>query len=101
MTTPNQLHCFSASPTASLTSLQREVLQVLRDARGFFRSSGMTQAQIADRMHSDCELKEVGKAVRGLVAEGLAEVAPRSNPAHYRLASPGKRARVQALAVAA
>lgn len=102
-TTPHDFHCFGTPRTASLTPLQREVLQVLRDARGFFRVRGLTPADIRDRLGDDPSLQQVGVAARALIAEGLAEVAPNRTPGtvRYRLAGPGKRARAQVSRLAA
>lgn len=82
---PPQFLCFAPGPESSLEDgLQREVFRILRDARGFFVTSGMPVTTIrahaayaaanagAKLIPSDLTEAMVTEALRALAARGLA-----------------------------
>ena len=78
-----------SSPVDQLPSLERRVLTVLRDARGFYRSSGMNAADVWHRLDCPPDLteQEIEIACHALVWKGFAEVG-RSG---FRVAVPRRR----------
>jgi hypothetical protein len=85
---PSRRH--RSSPADQLPGLERRVIAVLRDARGFYRTSGMDAAEVWRRLDcpSDVTEQEIEIACRALVGKGFAEVG-RSG---FRVAVPRRRA---------
>lgn len=60
--------CFAPNPAAHLTPTQARVLSALRQAKGFFRSSGLTVTDIAHRLHNSLTSREIRSALTSLSA---------------------------------
>ncbi|HMJ84968.1 MAG TPA: hypothetical protein VK504_17425 [Vicinamibacterales bacterium] len=80
---PVALHCYRPAPRhLSLPPLQQLVLAVLRDAKGFFRSSGMTVGDVRQRLGVG-SAADVRAALVALTAAGYAK---QVDAGHWRLA---------------
>jgi len=73
--TPTSLHCYTPAPSSQLTRSEQAILRVLRDARGFYRSSGLTAADVRHRLGRSGI--QVVRTLNSLTSKGFAvEVAP-------------------------
>ena len=76
MSTSPQFICFRPDPAAHMPLMERAVLQVLRDVRGFLRSSGASAeilAAILRHRVPAVSLRSVETALESLRRVGLAD----------------------------
>lgn len=85
MTTFPLFACYGALPSSTLSALERRSLQALKDARGFFKTRGLSASDISRRIGAVSSLRQIGSAARSLVRKGFAEEVPNVTPVRYRI----------------
>lgn len=81
MTNVSSMVCWRSTPRAHLNEVEKQVLRTLHDARGFFKSSGLSIADVMKRLGlksaKDAELVEV--ILYSMERTGLAKRLPSGN----------------------